>query len=82
MPYFIRKVTRKNCYTVKNKNTKRVFSKCSTKENAKKQLRLLRAIQYNKTFKLLPKGEIDKTQKSITKRKNKRKIRKSHKYIK
>ena len=57
MPYFIRKVTRKNCYRVRNKNTKRVFSKCTTKENAKKQMRLLRAIQYNKTFKLLPKGQ-------------------------
>lgn len=57
MPYFTRKVTRKNCYRVKNKNTKRVFSKCSTKENTKKQIRLLRAIQYNKTFKLLPKGQ-------------------------
>lgn len=57
MPYTIRKVTRNNCYRVRNKNTKRVFSKCTTKENAKKQLRLLRAIQYNKSFKLLPKGQ-------------------------
>lgn len=57
MPYTIRKVSRKNCYRVRNKNTKRVFSKCTTKENAKKQLQLLRAIQYNKSFKLLPKGQ-------------------------
>jgi hypothetical protein len=57
MPYTIRKVSRKNCYRIRNRNTKRVFSKCSTKENAKKQLRLLRAIQYNKSFKLLPKGQ-------------------------
>lgn len=57
MPYTIRKVSRKKCYRIRNRNTKRVFSKCSTKENAKKQLRLLRAIQYNKSFKLLPKGQ-------------------------
>lgn len=69
MPYTIRKVTRKNCYRVRNKNTKRVFSKCTTKENAKKQMRLLRAIQYNKTFKLLPKGQRPSVRQS---RKNRR----------
>jgi hypothetical protein len=57
MPYSIRKVPKKNCYSVKNKYTKRVYSKCATKENAQKQLRLLRAIEYNKSFKLLPKGK-------------------------
>lgn len=50
----MRKVRGKTCYTVKKKNRrtrgKRVFSKCSTKENAKKQLRLLRAIIYNPNF--------------------------------
>jgi hypothetical protein len=51
MPYTIRKVPKKNCYRVTNRKTKRVFAKCSTKENAKKQLRLLRAIEYNKDFK-------------------------------
>ena len=55
MPYTLRKVNKKGCYTVKNKYTKRVYAKCSTKENAQKQLRLLRAIEYNKSFKLLPK---------------------------
>lgn len=57
MPYSIRKVKNKQCYTVKNNITKRAFSKCTTKENAKKQLRLLRAIAFNKSFKLLPKGK-------------------------
>lgn len=57
MPYSIRKVSKKGCYSVKNKYTKRVFAKCTTKENAKKQLRLLRAIEFNKSFKLLPKGQ-------------------------
>jgi len=57
MPYSIRKVKNKQCYTVKNNKTKRAFSKCTTKENAKKQLRLLRAIAFNKSFKLLPKGK-------------------------
>jgi hypothetical protein len=50
MPYTIRKVTNKPCYRVKNKRTKRVFAKCTSKRRAKKQLRLLRAIQYNKAF--------------------------------
>ena len=57
MPYSIRKVSKKRCYIVKNKYTKRIFAKCATKENAKKQLRLLRAIEFNKSFKLLPKGQ-------------------------
>jgi hypothetical protein len=57
MPYSIRKVSKKRCYSIKNKYTKRVFAKCATKENAKKQLRLLRAIEFNKSFKLLPKGK-------------------------
>jgi len=51
MPYSMRKVPNKNCYKVINKRTKRVLSRCATKENAKKQIRLLRAIIYNKSFK-------------------------------
>ena len=54
MPYKTRKVPRKNCLRVYNSKTKRVFSKCTTPENAKKQLRLLRAIQNNKKFKVNP----------------------------
>jgi hypothetical protein len=50
MPYTIRKVPKKNCYKVMNKRTRRVFSKCSTNANAKKQLRLLNAIEYNPNF--------------------------------
>ena len=54
MPYVIRKVSRKNCYRVskktkKNRN-KKVFSKCATRKNAIKQMRLLRALQFNKNF--------------------------------
>lgn len=41
MPYEIRKVRNKECYAVKNKQTGVVHSKCSTKENAKKQMKLL-----------------------------------------
>jgi len=54
MPYLLRKVRGENCWSVKNKYTKKVFAKCSNKENAKKQLRLLRAIEFNKSFKLRP----------------------------
>ena len=59
MPYISRKVRGKNCYRVtkkiskntrKNNKSRTVFSKCTTKENAKKQLNLLRALQYNKNF--------------------------------
>jgi hypothetical protein len=50
MPYSIRKVPNKPCYRIINKRTKKVFSKCATKENAVKQLRLLRALQFNKSF--------------------------------
>jgi hypothetical protein len=50
MPYTLRKVRNKPCYSITNPKTKRVFAKCSTKRNAIKQLRLLRAIQYNKDF--------------------------------
>ena len=44
MPYIIRK--KKNCYTVKNKKTKRVHSYCTTLVKAKKQVRLLNAIDH------------------------------------
>jgi len=50
MPYATRKVRGKNCYRVYNRKTRRVFAKCSSKEKAKQQMRLLRAIQYNKSF--------------------------------
>lgn len=50
MPYKSRKVANKNCYRVYNRKTKKTFAKCSTKENAAKQIRLLRAIQNNKNF--------------------------------
>lgn len=70
MPYNIRKVSRKGCYSVKNKYTKRVFAKCATKENAQKQMRLLRAIEFNKSFKILPKGQrpSDKQRKTVKRR--------------
>lgn len=48
--YTLRKVNKKNCYVVYNKKTKRIFSKCATKKNATSQLRLLRALLYNKKF--------------------------------
>jgi len=50
MPYTLRKVRGKNCYRVTNKQNKRIFAKCATKKNAKRQLNLLNAIHYNKKF--------------------------------
>ena len=50
MPCTIRKVRNKNCYTVRTTKTKKVKAKCATKENAKKQVRLLRALEVNKSF--------------------------------
>jgi hypothetical protein len=50
MPYTIRKVHGKKCYKVYNRVSKRVFSKCTDEKNAKSQLRLLRALEFNKSF--------------------------------
>jgi hypothetical protein len=58
MPYYTRKVRNKKCYRVsrkvnkikKNKTKIRVFSKCTTLAKAKKQIRLLHAIENNKIF--------------------------------
>jgi len=52
MPYEIRRKSKKGkkCFSVRNKKTKRVFSKCATRKNAERQLRLLRAIQYDPKF--------------------------------
>ena len=50
MPYTVRKVRGKPCYKLYNNKTKKVYSKCASKENIKKQLRLLRAIEYGKNF--------------------------------
>ena len=50
MPYTVRKVRGKTCFKVYNKKSKRVYSKCASRENAQRQLRLLRAIEYNKNF--------------------------------
>ena len=52
MPYKTRKVRGKNCYRVYNRKSKRVFAKCTSKENAIKQMRLLRAVENNKSFRL------------------------------
>jgi hypothetical protein len=49
MPYVIRKVSRKNCYSVKGKK-RRTLSKCTTMKKAKAQIRLLNAIDHNPNF--------------------------------
>lgn len=66
----MKKVRGKRCYTVFNiKSPQRIHSKCTTKNKAQKQLRLLRAIIYNKNFKLRPKNtnnlQANKTRKII-----------------
>lgn len=50
MPHIMRKINKKNCYRVSNKKTKKVFAKCTSKKNAIRQMRLLRAIENNKDF--------------------------------
>lgn len=50
MPYKTRKVRGKNCYRVYNSKSKKTFSACTSAANATKQIRLLRALQNNKTF--------------------------------
>lgn len=50
MPYSCRKVRNKNCFKVFNKKTKKVYSKCTTRDKAKRQIRLLQAIENNSAF--------------------------------
>lgn len=57
VPYRIRKTYKKDCYTVLRKtktNKKKIFSKCTTKINAIKQDKLLRALLYNPKFVVKP----------------------------
>ena len=61
MPYKTRKVRGKPCYKVYNPKTKKVFSKCTDKKTATRQMRLLRAIQNNKKF--VPYSQMNKTRK-------------------
>ena len=49
MPYSIRK-TKKGCVQVYNRKTRKIYSKCTTKNKAEKQLRLLRALESNPKF--------------------------------
>lgn len=51
MPYIIRKVRNKDGYKVYNNKTKKVYAKCTSHENAVKQVRLLNAIEHNAGFK-------------------------------
>lgn len=44
MPYTIRKVRNKNCYSVRTSKTKKIKAKCTTKENVMKQICLLIAL--------------------------------------
>jgi hypothetical protein len=48
--YAMRKVRGKDCYKVYSKRTQRIFAKCTTKEKAERQLKLLRALVYNDKF--------------------------------
>jgi len=52
IPFFIskRKRNKKTCYSLRSRRGKRIFSKCTSLTNAKKQRRLLSAILFNKTF--------------------------------
>lgn len=49
MPYKIRKVRNKPCYSVTNLVNKKKVSKCTTMKKAKKQLRLLYSLDYQKS---------------------------------
>jgi hypothetical protein len=43
MPYVMRKIKNENLYTVKNKETKKVHAKGTTKDTAKAMIRILNA---------------------------------------
>ena len=61
MPYATRKVRNKSCYRVYNRRTKRVFAKCTSKQQANKQMRLLRALENNPKFRPRKSRVTDKT---------------------
>ena len=61
MPYSLRKLPNKNCYRVFNSKTKRVHSKCTSLAKAKRQIRLLQAIDHGFKKK---KGKITKRRRS------------------
>jgi hypothetical protein len=66
MPYKTIKVKGKyNCYRVINTQTKKAFSKCSTRKNANRQMKLLRALQFNKNFVLYSKQNKTRKNKKI-----------------
>lgn len=46
MPYQIRKVRNKECYTVKNKDTGKIHAQCTTKVKAEKQVKLLHMVDH------------------------------------
>ena len=48
MPFEIKKIRNKNCWKVINLDTGKVHSKCTTLENAKKQVRLLYGLELKK----------------------------------
>jgi len=50
MPYTIRKVKGRKCYSVKNTKSRKIRAKCTSLSNAKKQIRLLRALENNPKF--------------------------------
>lgn len=69
MPYVMRKTRNvPNCFKIYNRDTHRVFSKCATRKNALKQLRLLRAIHYSKDF--VPYGSSPTTTRKTQKRRH------------
>ena len=58
MPFAMRKLRLKPLYKVYNRITKKVYSKGTTKEKAERQLKLLRAIEFNPSF--IPRGRTTK----------------------
>jgi hypothetical protein len=50
MPYKIRKVYKQDCFKVYNPKTKKIYAKCTTRDKAKRQIRLLNAIEKNPKF--------------------------------
>ena len=51
-PFEMLHIRKRKCFSVRRKDKKnpKVFSKCTTKEKAERQMKLLHAIIYNKTF--------------------------------
>ena len=72
MPYTVRKLPGKDRYRVTNRRTGRILARCTSKLHARKQVRLLYAIDRNPRFRRTRHNSIKKNNKKKKKKKKKK----------